>query len=834
MKNAQSKFAQTLGTIYTSKHRILLTGTPLQNNLPELWALLNFLLPTIFSSVDTFDQWFNKPFAQFRNQANAAAAAAVAEEGNNEVNVLTQEERMLIVHRLHEVLRPFVLRRVKDQVLDQLPEKVEKILRCSLSGWQRKMYHSITVRTLANKAKDSAVGGLNNTIMQLRKVCNHPYLFMKNYIVDEDIMRISGKFELLDRMLPKLKAAGHRVLIFSQMVEVMNFLEEFFNYRGFYFLRLDGNTTSEDREKRMYMFNDPNSPYFIFLLSTKAGGLGLNLATADTVIIFDSDWNPMVDAQAQDRAHRIGQKNEVRVFRLLTNSAIEEKILARATDKLNLTGLVVEAGKFNSKNENSMEENKEMMESLLKEYASGGAEMSGYGDTEQYENNDFDNKVDDDIPDDEQINEMMAAYEGEYDLYQRMDLESYNKEKLLGRESRLMKATEKPNWLTNDCWPTKYSILMTDMMTSDPLQTLTKQVNTGPKKKGRKRKIIEPQTSQDYDGNERPDSPSFNEWNENDMMMSLNPNETLIGGKVMRKRKDVKYDDGMTDFQFKKYLEKQATNEEYNPTDSVGKKGRGKRGTAHLNVILQGLIKIIQEIQKIKKLDGTLIAELFLEKPPKSYYPDYYQLIENPISLKEILMKIRNEEYNYFEEIELDFAIMSNNARIYNGELSPVFAAAENVRREFYMKSNELRIQLNILSLSDPILNQPNGGDIPSLPPGNSYQIFPKSKNYLGELTLPDATNSSATKPKKRMKTSHTPNSTKAQHISFQSPLSSYPSNGSFNNTNNDDDDEDGGNGGDSDSEGVIYEDDENEGSQQGRGGLVLNFGGLKSSAKKK
>jgi SNF2 family DNA or RNA helicase len=259
-----------------------LTGTPLQNNLPELWALLNFLLPTIFSSVDTFDQWFNKPFAAFRNQAPGSAQGT-----DEEVAVLSQEERMLIVHRLHEVLRPFMLRRVKDQVLDQLPEKVEKVLRCNLSGWQRKMYHSISSKGLATKDKDTGGGGLNNTIMQLRKVCNHPYLFLRDYMVDENLVRVSGKFELLDRMLPKLKAAGHRILMFSQMVELMNFLEQFFVMRGFQFLRLDGNTSSEEREKRMYMFNDPDSPFFIFLLSTRAGGLGLNLATADTVIIFD-------------------------------------------------------------------------------------------------------------------------------------------------------------------------------------------------------------------------------------------------------------------------------------------------------------------------------------------------------------------------------------------------------------------------------------------------------------------------------------------------------------------------------------------------------------------
>lgn len=285
MKNAQSKFAQILGTVYQSKHRVLLTGTPLQNDLPELWALLNFLLPTIFSSVDTFDQWFNKPFAAFRNQG---PVAGTTDEAAAEAN-LSQEERMLIVHRLHEVLRPFVLRRVKSQVLDQLPDKVEKVLRCNLSGWQRKMYQSIVHKGLGRKdGKDGAVaGGLNNAIMQMRKVCNHPYLFLRDYVVDEDLIRASGKFALLDRMLPKLKAGGHRVLMFSQMVESMNFLEQFFLLRGYMFLRLDGNTSADERERRVAVFNAPDSQHFIFLLSTRAGGLGINLATADTVIIFD-------------------------------------------------------------------------------------------------------------------------------------------------------------------------------------------------------------------------------------------------------------------------------------------------------------------------------------------------------------------------------------------------------------------------------------------------------------------------------------------------------------------------------------------------------------------
>ena len=127
-----------------------------------------------------------------------------------------------------------------------------------------------------------------NQMNSVTQVCNHPYLFSKEgYHINDDIIRSSGKFELLDRILPKLKAAGHRVLMFTQMVKMMPILEDYFAYRGHRSIRLDGSTTADEREKRMYMYNTPDSPYFIFLLSTRAGGLGLNLATADTVIIFD-------------------------------------------------------------------------------------------------------------------------------------------------------------------------------------------------------------------------------------------------------------------------------------------------------------------------------------------------------------------------------------------------------------------------------------------------------------------------------------------------------------------------------------------------------------------
>lgn len=296
MKNAESKFAVTLGTQYSTRYRVLLTGTPLMNDLSELWSLLNFLLPAVFNSSESFDSWFSAPFAQFSGSNQGE------EEGEM---LLSNEERILVIHRLHELLRPFMLRRVKSEVLDQLPEKVEKVLRCELSSWQKELYKQISQKAVVDTGGLGSTTsvpnrGLNNIVMQLRKVCNHPYLFTpEGYHINDTIIRSSGKFALLDQMLPKLKLAGHRVLMFTQMTAVMTILEDYFALRGYLSLRLDGSTPAEEREKRMYKFNAPDSPYFIFLLSTRAGGLGLNLTSADTVIIFDSDWNPMQDLQAQ-------------------------------------------------------------------------------------------------------------------------------------------------------------------------------------------------------------------------------------------------------------------------------------------------------------------------------------------------------------------------------------------------------------------------------------------------------------------------------------------------------------------------------------------------------
>merc|ERR1739838_1152450 len=232
----------------------------------------------------------------------------------------------------------------------------------------------------------------------------------------------------LDRVLPKLKATGHRVLMFCQMTQCMTIIEDYFNFKGYKFLRLDGMTKSDERGEQLKIFNEKDSDYFIFLLSTRAGGLGLNLQTADTVVIFDSDWNPHQDLQAQDRAHRIGQKNEVRVLRLMTVNSVEERILAAARYKLNMDEKVIQAGMFNQRSTGS--ERQELLQSILREEE----------DDEDEEN---------EVPDDEVINQMLSRNEDEFELFQRMDLERRRADADLGdqRKPRLIEEKELPEFL---------------------------------------------------------------------------------------------------------------------------------------------------------------------------------------------------------------------------------------------------------------------------------------------------------------------------------------------------------------------------------------------------
>ncbi|KAK2513569.1 Chd5 [Columba guinea] len=329
LKNNQSKFFSQFFRVlncYKIDYKLLLTGTPLQNNLEELFHLLNFLTPERFNNLEGFLEEF----------------ADISKEDQ--------------IKKLHDLLGPHMLRRLKADVFKNMPAKTELIVRVELSQMQKKYYKFILTRNF--EALNSKGGGnqvsLLNIMMDLKKCCNHPYLFpvaaveapvLPNGSYDgNSLVKSSGKLMLLQKMLKKLRDGGHRVLIFSQMTKMLDLLEDFLEYEGYKYERIDGGITGGLRQEAIDRFNAPGAQQFCFLLSTRAGGLGINLATADTVIIYDSDWNPHNDIQAFSRAHRIGQNKKVMIYRFVTRASVEERITQVAKRKMMLTHLVVRPG----------------------------------------------------------------------------------------------------------------------------------------------------------------------------------------------------------------------------------------------------------------------------------------------------------------------------------------------------------------------------------------------------------------------------------------------------------------------------------------------------------
>lgn len=446
---------------YNSANRLLITGTPLQNNITELWSLLHFLLPDIFNDLDSFESWFD--FSSVL-------------DNSGQVDVIERRKRNLVT-TMHAILKPFLLRRVKTDVETSLPKKREYILYAPLTAEQKELYREIlngtgrqyleekaAERILAknerlsrstslkrsadssgasspNKSlkssrastpastgsarrrrgvqsykeqsdrefntqlrrlelgiaeeeseipepgeseleemeraktiklastsrilipskfitkyhpeKEIANKKLQNPVMQARLACNSPHNFYWPWgddpsAVDETLVTASGKMMLLDRLVPCLLSKGHKILIFSQFKTQLDILQDWATQlRSWNCCRIDGAISQADRQAQIKAFNTQED-YKIFLLSTRAGGQGINLVAADTVILYDSDWNPQQDLQAQDRAHRIGQTKPVIVYRLATKGTVEQTLLQKADSKRRLERLVIQKGKFKS------------------------------------------------------------------------------------------------------------------------------------------------------------------------------------------------------------------------------------------------------------------------------------------------------------------------------------------------------------------------------------------------------------------------------------------------------------------------------------------------------
>eukprot|EP00730_Choanoeca_flexa_P019626 TRINITY_DN9595_c0_g1_i3.p1 TRINITY_DN9595_c0_g1~~TRINITY_DN9595_c0_g1_i3.p1 ORF type:complete len:1242 (+),score=413.12 TRINITY_DN9595_c0_g1_i3:249-3974(+) len=629
MKNPKNKLSQTLMEYFQSPRRLLLTGTPLQNNLPELWALLNFILPDIFNSSGTFDSWFSAPFAD-----------------SEESMTLDAEEKHLIILQLHKILRPFLLRRLKKEVETQLPDKIEHVIKCDMSALQRKLYTSVqkykvilsSGQTAGSAAfNEQRMSSLKNAVMHLRKLCCHPFLFpevehdLHQHLITKegpelaavtlnglDLWRSAGKLELLERMLPKLLKYGHRVLLFSQFTTLLNILEDYLRYRGIQYCRMDGSTSADDRGELLKQFNAKDSPLQVFILSTRAGGLGLNLQTADTVVIFDSDWNPHQDLQAQDRAHRIGQTNEVRVFRLVTANSVEERMLERAREKLDVDNKVIQAGKFNQKS--SEVESRQILLEIITADNGEEEEVDEHAGVTNYE----------------ELNRMLARSDEEYEAFMEMDnqLDADAAWKSEYRKERLMQKHELPEVISKS---------------EEELKTSLESTNEPSVAARRERRQV------NYDDDA---------MTELEFMKSVEAQaeQEEASKKKRRGRKKRTATEAVADSVATTAAASPAMLPEEQPFDHI---------TAARS--------ILAELMEATNRRGHLLSTNFMEVPDEAEDPLYHGSIDDPIDLTTISSKVQNQAYPSFANFRDDVELLVKNALFVQEEGSDIADDAEQL-----------------------------------------------------------------------------------------------------------------------------------------------------------
>jgi len=453
LKDREGRLSRDLDR-FRAQRRLLLTGTPLQNDLSELWSLLNLLLPEVFDSSKVFREWFG-----------SNKAGDQAEDGGEDW--IEREKKVIVISRLHQILEPFMLRRLVQDVESKLPPRVTVVIHCPFSGFQSSVYDWVR-KTASIRVEPGTRMGLaaqqnfrgylpiQNRCMELRKLCNHPSL---SYPPERggdfrgpNLVRACGKLWILDRLLIKLQRSGHRVLLFCTMTKLLDLLEVYLQWRwttpdgkDLKYCRIDGMTSLEQREIAINAFNTPHSDKFIFLLSIRAAGRGLNLQTADTVVVYDPDPNPKNEEQAIARAHRIGQTREVRVIHFESvDDAPVEKSDAKNKEvgwggpnrayceslessvrnviqqqKIEMAAEIVDAGRFDGQTTHA--ERRETLENLLQSQANGKrAEVN--------------------VPPLSELNRKVARSEEEWQLFNRLDEE-------LDWPGALMSSSECPPWI---------------------------------------------------------------------------------------------------------------------------------------------------------------------------------------------------------------------------------------------------------------------------------------------------------------------------------------------------------------------------------------------------
>ncbi|CAJ0912045.1 20979_t:CDS:10 [Entrophospora sp. SA101] len=584
-----------------------------KNNLPELWSLLNFVLPKIFDSLESFDEWFNTPFANTGGQDKIA---------------LNEEETLLIIRRLHKVLRPFLLRRLKKDVESELPDKIEKIIKVKLSALQIKLYNQMKTHgaIFVNKGEKGKTGikGLNNTIMQLRKICNHPFVFKE---VEKDINKSNSNNEYL-----------YRILVFFQMTTIMDIMQDYFEWRGYSFLRLDGTTKSEDRTKLLGQFNAPASPYSIFM-------------------------NPHQDLQAQDRAHRIGQKNEVKILRLISQKSIEENILARAQYKLDIDGKVIQAGKFDHKStaqereDYLIDEEREKIEE--REWLSSGSSSVRKGRLIEE-------------------HELPPLYLAEHEkIIKAENVEEY------GRGQRQRKEVLYDDGLTED----QYLKVSKDDEDNEGEEPEVKEQEDDEKPK---KKIASDARSI------RKAKQKATEGIHNNIQEELTTIEELKNMKKRsrRKRVDVKIGDDEDDNEIEENNRNVASSSSSSSQKIIQKDFKkqmvDQSSSIKMKKVFHQCIVYLESFIDKSDEKPRKRAELFLDLPNRKEYPSYYKVIKKPVSLNLLRKRINRGHYKSYDEFSNDMTLMFDNARTFNEDGSEIYQDANILQEAFNAKFTQL------------------------------------------------------------------------------------------------------------------------------------------------